>query len=236
VDIRRSADRFVTRLSWLDSRHSFSFGRHYDPSNVRFGLIVASNHDLVAAGAGYDPHPHRDVEIVSWVLAGALQHADDAGNRGVVRPGQVQRTSAGSGIVHSERAYGGEPVEFVQMWVLPDRTGVEPDHQRAEAAAELAAGGLVPIASGIPAHRDAAVVRIRQAGAALHAGRLPAGESVTLPAAPQVHLYVARGSVTLQDAGALGPGDAARITAADRRRLTAVSAAEILVWEMHRNP
>src|SRR5436305_14479837 len=123
VDIHRSADRFATRLSWLDSRHSFSYGPHYDPANVRFGLLVASNHDTVAAGAGFDPHPHRDMEIVSWVLAGRLEHADDRGHRGVVRPGRAQLTSAGSGIVHSERAYGGGPVEFVQMWVLPAELG-----------------------------------------------------------------------------------------------------------------
>src|SRR5918912_3303655 len=110
VEIRPGGERFVTKLSWLDSRHSFSYGRHYDPDNTHFGLLVAANHDLVAAGAGFDPHPHRDVEIVSWVLSGALAHVDGAGHRGGARPGLVQRISAGSGIVHSERADGGEPV------------------------------------------------------------------------------------------------------------------------------
>jgi len=239
VDVRRSAGRFRTRLSWLDSRHSFSFGRHYDPTNIRFGLLLASNHDVVAAGAGYDPHPHRGVEIVSWVLAGALEHEDDAGNRGVVRPGWVQRTSAGSGIVHSERAYGAEPVEFVQMWAVPDEAGTEPDHQQADVTDALASGGLVPVASGIPRHRGSAAVRIRQRDAALSAARLAGGEPVPLPVAAYLHLYVARGSVTLHGAGELGPtelsrGDAARITAADGQRLTATGDAEILVWEMHR--
>jgi redox-sensitive bicupin YhaK (pirin superfamily) len=233
VDIRRSADRSTTRLSWLDSRHSFSFGRHYDPANTHFGVLVASNHDVVAAGAGYDPHPHRDTEIISWVLGGALEHVDDGGSRGVVRPGLVQRTSAGSGIVHSERASGGEPVEFVQMWVLPDETGGAPDYRQADVTSALATGGLVPVASGIPRHRDAAALPILQRGAALHAARLAAGRWVSLPAAPYVHVYVPRGSVTLQDAGELGPGDAARITGARGRRLTAVDGAEILVWEMH---
>jgi quercetin 2,3-dioxygenase len=237
VEVRRSADRFATRLSWLDSRHSFSFGRHYDPDNVCFGVLVASNHDRVAAGAGFEPHRHRDVEIVSWVLAGALEHTDDAGRRAVVRPGLVQRTSAGAGIVHSERAHGGEPVELVQMWVLPDETGGELDYRQGDVAAALAAGGLVPVASGMPRHRDTAAVPIRQRGAALHAARLAAGESVPLPAAPYLHLYVARGRVTLDcvalhGAGELRAGDAARITAAAGQRVTATAPAELLIWEM----
>jgi len=233
VEVRRAADRFATRLSWLDSRHSFSFGRHYDPGNVQFGLLVVSNHDRVAAGAGFEPHPHRHMEIVSWVLAGALEHADDAGHRGVVRPGVVQRTSAGTGIVHSERAHGGEPVEFVQMWVFPDETGGEPAYAQADATEALAAGGLVPVVSGIPRHRAAGAVPIRQSGAALHAARLAAGESVPLPAAPYLHLYLARGRVTLDGAGDLQAGDAARITAATGPQVTAGTPAELLVWEMH---
>ena len=239
VDIQRSADRLVTEESWLDSRHSFSFGQHYDPANTHFGLLVVSNHDVVAAGAGFDQHPHRDVEILSWVLAGALSHADDTGNHGVIWPGQVQRISAGSGIVHSERAYGGEPVEFVQMWVLSEPAGGEPDYQRVEVAAELAAGGLVPIASGIPGHREMAALPLRQPHAALHAARLANRDSVHLPAAPYLHLYVTRGTVTLsggddQSTVDLNPGDAARITITDgTQRLTALGAAEILLWEMH---
>ncbi len=213
VDVRRSADRLITSQSWLDSRHSFSFGRHYDPANTHFGPLVVSNHDVVAAGAGFDRHPHRDVEIVSWVLRGALSHADDAGNHGVIWPGLAQRISAGDGIVHSERAYGGEPVEFVQ----------------------LAAGGLVPIASGIPGHRDLAALPIRQPHAALHAARLADRESVRLPAAPYLHLYVARGTVTLDGAGELAAGDAARIAGGGGSRVTATDGAEVLVWEMHRD-
>jgi quercetin 2,3-dioxygenase len=234
VEVRRSAERFATRLAWLDSRHSFSFGRHYDPANTHFGLLLAANHDVVQAGAGFGPHPHRDVEIVSWVLAGALEHADDAGNRGVIRPGQVQWTSAGAGIVHSERAHGGEPVEFVQMWVWPDGFGAAPDYRQGDVAAALAAGGLVPIASGIPRHR-ATAVPIRQRDAALHAARLATGESLPLPAAPYLHLYLARGRLTLDGAGDLQAGDAARITAADNPapQVTATSPAELLVWEMH---
>jgi redox-sensitive bicupin YhaK (pirin superfamily) len=234
VDIRQSADRFATRLSWLDSRHSFSYGRHYDPANVRFGLLVASNHDLVAAGAGFDPHPHRDMEIVSWVLAGRLEHADDAGHRGVVGPGQVQLTSAGGGIVHSERAHGGEPVEFVQMWVLPDGLGGEPSYQQADVAAALDPGGLVSVASGTP--EQDAPLKLRQPGATLHAARLARGESVAAPAAAYLHVYVPRGTVALDAAGEraaeLHQGDAARITAGGGQRITATEPAEVLVWEM----
>ena len=239
--MRRSAERYRTGTDWLDSRHSFSFGRHYDPGNTAHGLLLANNDDVVRAGAGFDTHPHRDVEIVTWVLQGSLVHQDSAGHRGLIVPGLAQRMSAGTGILHSERNDSWrlqgerhtEPVHFVQMWVAPDESGGEPGYEQREVAGELLAGGLVPVASGMPRYDDAAAVRIRNRAAALHAARLQPGDVVQLPEAPYLHLFVPRGAVALEGAGRLGRGDAVRFTATSGQRVTAVEPAELLVWEMH---
>ena len=131
VEIRRADERFRTTSEWLDSRHSFSFGPHYDPANVGFGFLLAHNDETVAPGTGFDTHPHQDLEIVTWVLRGALAHRDSEGHSGVVYPGLAQRMSAGSGIRHSEWNDGGEPVHYVQMWVRPEQFDLEPSYQQA---------------------------------------------------------------------------------------------------------
>ena len=169
VEIHRAADRFVTRLPWLRSRHSFSFGAHYDPANTHHGTLLVSNDDVVAPGAGFDPHPHRDTEIVTWVLSGALAHRDSAGHTGVVRPGLAQRMSAGRGVVHSERTDGAGPVHLVQMWVQPDEPGGDPGYAQRDVEADLRTGALVPVASG----RADSAIRIATRTATLHAARLP---------------------------------------------------------------
>jgi quercetin 2,3-dioxygenase len=231
IDVRRAASRFHTRRPWLDSWHSFSFGQHYDPSNTHFGLLLVSNDDTVAPATGFETHPHRDMEIVTWVLDGALVHQDSAGHSGTVYPGLAQRMSAGSGILHSEKNDAGRPVHFVQMWVTPDETGVEPGYEQLDIGAELDRGGLFPVASGRPGHDSA--IRIRQRDAALHVARLRGAGSVRLPDAPYVHLFVAGGAVDVEAGGLLSAGDAARITDSGGTRVTATGAAELLVWEMH---
>ncbi|MEU0934500.1 MULTISPECIES: pirin family protein [unclassified Embleya] len=234
-DVRRAGERFHTRAGWLDSHHSFSFGRHYTPDNTHFGLLLVSNDDTVAPGTGFDTHPHRDMEILTWVLSGALVHQDSEGHNGIIHPGLAQRMSAGRGILHSERndVDSSDPVHFVQMWVVPDEDGIAPGYQQQDVRAELARGDLVPVASGRPGH-DAAI-RIHQKDAALHAAHLPASGTVTLPDAPFVHVFVARGIVDLEGAGVLAAGDAVRVSDADGLRLTAFpdGPAEVLVWEMH---
>jgi len=232
VDIRRATERPHTKIGWLDSRHSFSFGGHWDPANTHFGLLLVSNDDRVAAGSGFETHPHRDMEIVTWVLDGELEHKDSEGNRGVIYPGLAQRMSAGTGIWHSEmNPSKGRDVHFIQMWVVPDRERIDPGYEQLDINDQLAKGGLVPVASGTG--RDGAI-SIRQQGATLWAGRQQPGEAVTLPDAPYVHLFVGGGAVDLEGAGALVEGDAARITAAGGPRATAgAEGAEILVWEMH---
>jgi redox-sensitive bicupin YhaK (pirin superfamily) len=240
IDLRRAGDRFWTKIDWLDSKHSFSFGHHYDPRNTHFGLLLVSNDDVVAPGSGFETHPHRDMEIVTWVLDGQLVHQDSEGHSGVIYPGLAQRMSAGTGILHSEKndawrlmpdASTDEPVHFVQMWVVPDEARISPGYEQLDIGAELARGGLVPVASG--RGHDAAI-SIRQRDAVLYASRLGPGDFVALPAAPFVHVYVAKGAVSLEGAGDLAAGDAARITASDGARVSASGdGAEILAWEMH---
>jgi redox-sensitive bicupin YhaK (pirin superfamily) len=240
IDLRRAGERFWTQAGWLDSWHSFSFGHHYDPANTHFGLLLVSNDDVVAPGTGFETHPHRDMEIVTWVLDGTLVHQDSQGHSGVIYPGLAQRMSAGTGILHSEKndawrllpsAATDEPVHFVQMWVVPDEPRLTPGYEQLDINDSLARGGLVPVASG--RGHDAAI-SIRQKDAALFAARLSSGETLDLPEAPYVHLYVAKGSMTLEGAGELVTADAARITASGGQQVSAGSAgAEILVWEMH---
>jgi hypothetical protein len=242
LEIRRAGDRAKTDIGWLDSKHSFSFSHHWDPTNVHHGLLLVNNDDIVTPGMGFETHPHRDMEIVTWVLTGSLVHQDSTGHSGVIYPGLAQRMSAGTGILHSEKndswRIGGEqhdePVHFVQMWVLPDENGIQPGYEQLEIDGELLAGGLVPVASGMPEHADDAAIRIANKYAALHAARLAPGQSVTLPEAPYLHLFVPRGSVELEGAGVLETGDAVRFTATGGQRVTAgTEPAEVLVWEMH---
>jgi redox-sensitive bicupin YhaK (pirin superfamily) len=232
IDIRRSDERFLTRTGWLSSRHSFSFGHHYDPENTHFGLLLVSNDDVVKAGTGFDTHPHRDMEMVTWVLEGELEHKDSQGNRGLIVPGDAQRMSAGTVILHSEINYSAKTdVRFIQMWVLPDTKSVAPGYQETQIGSSIDSGQLVPIASG--RGHDGAVT-LQQRAATLWGARLKPGASVALPDAPYVHLYVARGPVDLEGAGRLAEGDAARMLAADGRLVTASadgSGAEILAWE-----
>ena len=152
VDIRRASDRGTSTTEWLDSKHSFSFAGYYDPANTHHGLLLVNNDDWVEPAAGFDTHPHRDMEIVTWVLQGSLEHRDSMGNTGVIYPGLAQRMSAGTGILHSEKnGSASERVHFVQMWVIPDEAGIEPEYQQADIDDGQLAGGLVPIASGIHA-------------------------------------------------------------------------------------
>lgn len=229
IVVQRADSRPHTNISWLDSRHSFSFGSHWDPNNTGHGLLIVNNDDVVRAGSGFDTHPHQDMEIVTWVLDGELEHKDSEGNRGLLYPGLAQRMSAGTGIWHSEMNPSGDTdVHFVQMWVLPDTERVDPSYQQLDINSELAKGGLVPIASG--QGHDAAI-SIRQRDAVLWGGRLSAGETVRVPDDRHVHVFVARGSASLDHAGELVRGDAARLfSVGDIGLVAGDDGAEVLVW------
>ncbi len=244
VEIRRAGERFHTRIDWLDSRHSFSFGPHYDPANTHFGVLMVSNDDVVRAGSGFDTHPHRDMEIVTWVLSGSLVHQDSTGHSGLIHPGLAQRMSAGTGILHSEKndswrldadtAQHDRDVHFVQMWVVPDTDAVTPGYEQLDIGPALDSGELVVVASGMAEHRTERAISIRQEHAALHAARLRPGATTAVPVAPLVNLFVARGSVELDGSGVLTTGDSARVTLGDGQRVVAgADGAEVLVWEMH---
>ncbi len=229
IDIRRSAERFPTRVGWLDSKHSFSFSTHYDPNNTHHGQLLVLNDDRVASGTGFDTHPHRDMEIVTWVLDGELEHKDSEGNRGLIYPGLAQRMSAGSGIWHSEKnASATDEVHFIQMWVMPDTESIDPGYQQLDINDQLTAGGLVPVASG--QGHDAAI-SIQQKDAVLWAARLNPGERIEIPSALYSHVFIAKGSTELEANGTLDTGDAVRLTGVDNRSLVAKDeGAEVLIW------
>jgi quercetin 2,3-dioxygenase len=216
IDVRRSADRFRggDPASGIKSLHAFSFGRHYDPDNLRFGAILACNEERLEPGAGFDEHPHSHTEIVTWVVEGELTHRDSAGHATVVGPGDVQRLSSAGGVRHVERNDGDAPLVFVQMWLAPLSPGGDPSYK---------------IVHGIA---DSTPYALPEAGAMLHVRRLAPGERTAVPDAAAVYVHVVRGEVRLADAE-LGPGDAARITDADGLVLAAAEAAEVLLWELN---
>ncbi|MXP21910.1 pirin family protein [Gordonia sp. HNM0687] len=234
-----AVDRAVTTTDWLTSRHSFSFGDHYDPSNTNHGSLLVNNDDVVTPLQGFDQHAHRESEIVTWVTSGALVHQDSEGHSGIVYPGLAQRMSAGTGVLHSERndtwpdhpGAGTVPVRFVQMWVMPDEFGLAPSYAAADIADELAAGRLVPVASGDP-NRDSAI-RIANRSATLFAARLDAASTIELPGGRFTHLFVTRGTAVLGD-DRLTEGDAVRGGDLGGLRLSATDDAEVLIWVMDR--
>jgi redox-sensitive bicupin YhaK (pirin superfamily) len=217
IELRRAADRFVTTYDGVVSRHSFSFGSHYDPGNVGFGVLVCHNDDDVRPGSGYAEHPHRDLEIVTWVLEGELHHRDTTGTSGVIVPGQVQVMSAGTGIRHEELA-GEGATRFVQMWVRPDEEGLPPRYVLEEMPAAGPSAGWLTVPG------------IRSSRAGLHVARVSAGETVSLPDAPLVHLFVCSGTAVTETGAVLGAGDALR--ARDASGLGISGDAELLVWAM----
>lgn len=236
MQIHPSSQRATTETELIVSRHCFSFGPHYDPGNLSFGVLLACNEDVIQPGGGYPAHPHRETEIVTWVMSGALHHRDDHGGDAIASAGMVQRLSAGSGIEHSELSIPEEGVlHLVQMWVRPDESGRAPQYARADVASALRAGELTPIVSGLAHHRRDALLPLRQAGAGLSVARLDGGQGISLPNAPLLHLFVTAGTVLVETdsvAESMGPGDAARITLALGEGVRASADAEILVWEL----
>ena len=230
IEARKAEQRFRTKIDWLDGKHSFSFGPHWDPDNTHHGLLLVNNEDRVRPASGFMTHPHRDMEIVTWMISGELEHKDSEGNKGIIYPGLAQRMSAGSGIWHSEiNPSKSVEAHLVQMWVTPDAESVKPGYEQLDINAELAKGVLVPVASG---REDIAAIRIRQKNATLWAGRLAAGAVVKVPQASHVHLFVARGSGTLAGAGEFQQGDAARLLRAGSPSWTAgPQGCEILIWQ-----
>jgi quercetin 2,3-dioxygenase len=231
IQVRPAAERGIANFGWLDSRHSFSFGDYYDPNHMGFGPLRVINEDRVRAGAGFDTHGHRDMEIISYVLDGALEHKDSIGTGSVIRPGDVQRMSAGTGIRHSEFNHSKtEPVHFLQIWLLPGRDGIKPGYEQKTFGDADKRGRLRLLAS--PDGRDGSVT-VHQ-DAQLYATLLDDGQCVTHTLAParRAWVQVVRGAVDV-NGKALAAGDGAAISNEREAAITALAdGSEVLLFDL----
>jgi quercetin 2,3-dioxygenase len=229
-EIRRAEDRGYADHGWLKSFHSFSFADYYDPEHVEFGALRVINEDRVAPGQGFGTHGHRDMEIISYVLEGALAHKDSTGSSSTIRPGDVQRMSAGRGVQHSEfNPSASEGVHFLQIWIQPDVRGIEPSYEEKRFGADEKRGRLRLIAS--PGRSDGSVL-IRQ-DSRVYAGLFDGDESADLAIGKgrRAYVHVARGSIAANGV-ALQAGDALKLTDTDTLTLRNGRNAEVLVFDL----
>ena len=230
ITVRPAEERGQARLGWLDSRHSFSFGHYYDPKHMGFGPLRVINEDRVEPGAGFDTHGHRDMEIISYVLDGALEHKDSIGTGSVIRPGDVQRMSAGTGVRHSEfNPSDKEKVHFLQIWLLPEREGIAPSYEQKRFPASEKQGKLRLIVA--PDGRDGAVT-IHQ-DAEIYAALLKEGDAVShaLKNGRKSWVQVVRGSLDVNGQW-LRAGDGAAIADVAALTLTAHDDTEVLLFDL----
>jgi quercetin 2,3-dioxygenase len=230
IEIRKSDERGHTNHGWLDTRFSFSFADYYDPKHVHFRTLRVMNDDRIAGGGGFPMHPHRDMEIVTYVLEGSLEHRDSMGNGSAIKPGDIQYMSAGTGVTHSEfNASKTEPVHLYQIWMFPEKQGLKPDYGQKNFTEAEKRGKLRLLVS--PDGRDGSV-KIRQ-DSELYASVLAKGETVKHDLKPGRHAYVqvARGSVTL-NGSKLEEGDGAAISEEQAVELTGVKEAEVLLFDL----
>jgi len=230
IRIRPAAERGRTEWGWLDSRHTFSFGEYYDPEHEGFRSLRVLNDDRVRPGAGFGTHGHRDMEILSYVLEGALEHKDSAGGGGVIRPGEIQFMRAGTGVTHSEFNHSKvEPVHFLQVWIVPDQRGLKPAYGQLAFDREAAERSFVLLASrdgrqgSVQVHQDAD----------LWMTFIGAGQSREVRLRPGRHawIHVARGSVSV-DGTALGEGDGAAVSGEEGLQFRSQTGAEVLMFDL----
>jgi redox-sensitive bicupin YhaK (pirin superfamily) len=229
-EIRRSSERGFADHGWLKSFHSFAFADYFDPQHIEFGPLRVINEDRVAPGAGFGTHGHRDMEIISYVLSGQLAHRDSMGNGSTLRPGDVQRMSAGTGVRHSEfNGSSEEPVHFLQIWIAPDRTGLVPGYEERRFEASEKRGRQRLIAS--PDGSDASV-QVHQ-DVRLYAGLFDGAERTLLDigADRRLYVHVARGSLKANGV-ALSAGDALKLTDARALTLEGGQDSEVLVFDL----
>jgi redox-sensitive bicupin YhaK (pirin superfamily) len=230
IELRKSCERGHVNHGWLDSFHSFSFADYYDPQHVQFGALRVINEDRIEAAGGFGMHGHRDMEIITYLLAGRLEHKDSIGNGSVIHPGDVQRMSAGRGVMHSEfNPSKTEPAHLLQIWLLPDVTGIEPGYEQKHFDSASKRGQLRLIASRDG--RDGSL-RIHQ-DAALYAALLDGPDAVVhrLAADRKAYVHIARGQVAV-DGQLLEAGDAAKIDAIGEVRLDHAVGAEVLLFDL----
>lgn len=230
IQIRPADERGHANHGWLDSHHSFSFADYYDPQHMGWGVLRVINDDRVVPGMGFGTHGHRDMEIVSYVLAGTLQHRDSMGNGTLIRPGDVQRMSAGSGVMHSEfNPSQNEPVHFLQIWIHPAERGIAPGYEQLSFSADDKRGRLRRVAS--PDGRDGSVTLHQDAS--IFAGLFDAGESAEYRPTPGRlgYLHVAQGSVRL-NGQTLRAGDGARIADETVLTIEGIEGGEVLLFDL----
>ena len=230
ITLRRAGERGHFDHGWLNTYHTFSFAGYYDPTQMGFRALRVINQDIVQPKEGFPTHPHRDMEIVTYVLEGALEHKDSMGNGGVIRPGEVQRMSAGTGLTHSEYNHSGsEPVHFLQVWIQPDESGFAPSYDQKAFAADKLRGRLRLVASRTG--REGSVSY--QTDTDLYATLLAPGQTVTHPLRPGRHawLHVARGAVQMNGLE-LAAGDGAAVSGEPVLTLAATDHAELLLFDL----
>jgi len=228
IRVRRAEERGHFDFGWLDTYHTFSFGDYYDPENMGFRSLRVINEDWVRGGGGFPPHPHRDMEIVTYVLQGALEHADSMGNGSIIKPGEAQRMSAGTGVVHSEKnASPIEPVHLLQIWIIPERRGLDPSYEQRLLSGVK--GRLAAVAT--PDGRDGSV-RIHQ-DASILAAHLDKGEATEYALRPGRHAWVqvVRGPVSV-NGERLERGDGASVSDVSRLALEALEPSHVLVFDL----
>ena len=231
INIRKSEERGHADHGWLNSYHTFSFADYHDPRFMGFRSLRVINDDTVAGGGGFGTHPHRDMEIITYVLSGALEHKDSLGNGAVMNAGEVQHITAGTGLMHSEFNHSPkEPVHFLQIWIMPDQKSLKPGYSQKSFADELKPGELKLVASGhardgaLPVHQDVD----------LFVGKLNSGDQVTHELKPGRHawLHVAEGAVTL-DGSVLKAGDGAAISDEKSLTITGKEKSQVLLFDLN---
>lgn len=230
ITVRRSEDRGMTQIAWLESRHSFSFGDYYDPANESFGALRVINEDWIKGGAGFQPHSHRDMEIVTYVLEGAIAHKDSSGGGGTIRPGEIQRMSAGTGITHSEfNASATQTCHMLQIWIMPSRRGVRPSYEQKAIDPDSLRNHFFRIAAADPRETEVRLVQ----DAEIWAARMDAGVEAIHPLVKgrKAWLQVARGEVRLCEE-TLKAGDAAAISDQDQIAVRSKAPSEVLLFDL----
>jgi hypothetical protein len=230
ITLRKSADRGKTNIGWLDSKHSFSFGEYYDPAHESFGALRVINEDRIAGGGGFAPHGHRDMEIVTYLVDGALQHKDSIGGGGVIRPGEIQRMSAGRGIVHSEfNASRERTAHLLQIWIMPSKAGLEPSYEQKTIDPTAIHNRFGRIAAPAPAANEVRLVQDAQ----IWSAKLDENAEAIHPLAAgrRAWLQLVSGEVAVGDK-TLKAGDAAAITEQDKIEVRAIAPSEMLLFDL----
>jgi len=230
ITVRKSADRGHTKIGWLESRHTFAFGEYYDPEYESFGPLRVINEDWIAGGAGFPPHPHRDMEIVTYIIDGAISHKDSSGGGGTIRPGEIQRMSAGSGITHAEfNASATEACHLLQIWIMPSQRGITPGYEQKAINAESVTNHFARIAGPEPQAKEVRLVQ----DAEIWAAKLDIDNEAihTLRPGRKAWLQVVKGEVSIGEE-TLKAGDAAALTDMTQIQVRSRAPSEVLLFDL----